>query len=125
MPNDWSMQTLTDVRDKEILSSDGEKIGSVRDIYYDDATGQPEWVGIGTGFLGMQEKLVPVEVLEFHGDALRVPFTKDKVKEEPDFKLEDGRLSNADEMALCRYFGISGEHNHATRMLKYGDPYVR
>ena len=125
MPSHWNTQKLMDIRDKEIFSSDGEKIGSVRAIYYDDATREPEWVGIGTGFFGMQEKLVPAEVLEFQGDDLRVPFTKDKVKEEPNFKLEDGRLSNADEIALCQYFGISGEHNHITRMLKYGDPYVR
>ena len=125
MSGHWNMQTLTDVRDKDIYSSDGEKIGSVRDIYYDDTTREPEWIGIGTGFLGMQEKLVPVEALEFQGDNLRVPFTKDKVKDEPDFKIEDGRLSNRDEQALCRHFGIAGDHTHATKMLKYGDPYVR
>ena len=124
MTDHWNMQTLTDLRDKDIYSSDGEKIGSVKDIYYDDTTSVPEWVGVGTGFLGMQERLVPVETLEVDGDHLRVPFTKDRVKDEPDFSLEDGRLTNADEMKLCSHFGITGEHNHTTRMLKYGETYT-
>ena len=124
MTDHWTMKTLTEVRDKDIFSADGEKIGSVRDIYYDDTTREPEWVGVGTGFLGMQEKLVPVQVLEAEGDHFRVPFTKDQVKDEPDFKLEDGHLSNSDEMKLCRHFGIAGEHSHTTRMLPYDEPYI-
>ena len=124
MAAQWTMRTLTEVRDKDILSSEGEKIGSVRDIYYNDSTREPEWIGIGTGFLGMQEKLVPVQVMVPEGDHFRVPFTKDQVKDEPNFKLEDGHLSNADEMKLCRHFGIAGEHNHVTRMLPYDEPYI-
>jgi sporulation protein YlmC with PRC-barrel domain len=124
MTDHWNMQTLTDVRDKEIYSSDGEKIGSVRDIYYDDTTREPEWIGIGTGFLGMQERLVPVQTLEAEGEHFRVPFTKDQVKNEPDFKIEDGRLSNADEMKLCQHFGVTGEHNHSMRMHPYGAPFA-
>jgi sporulation protein YlmC with PRC-barrel domain len=118
------MRSLTEVRDKDIFSSDGEKIGSVRDIYYDDTSREPEWIGVGTGFLGMQEKLVPVEVLELDGDHFRVPFTKDQVKGEPDFDLQDGRLTNEDEMKLCRHFGITAEHNHSTRVLAYGEPFM-
>ena len=124
MTSRWNMRSLTEVRDKDIFSSDGEKIGSVRDIYYDDSSREPEWIGVGTGFLGMQEKLVPVEVLEPDGDHFRVPFTKDQVKDEPDFNLRDGRLTNEDEMKLCRHFGIAGEHNHSTRVLAYGEPFM-
>jgi len=124
MTDHWNMRTITDVRDKEIFSSDGEKIGSVRDIYYDDITREPEWVGVGTGFLGMQERLVPVQTLEAEGDHFRVPFTKDHVKDEPDFRLEDGCLGSADEMKLCHHFGLTGEHNHSTRMLPYDEPYL-
>jgi sporulation protein YlmC with PRC-barrel domain len=124
MTNRWNMRSLTEVRDKDIFSSDGEKIGSVRDIYYDDTSREPEWIGIGTGFLGMAEKLVPVEVLQTEGDHFRVPFTKEQVKNEPDFDLKDGRLTTEDEMKLARHFGVAGEHNHQTMVLPYGQSYM-
>jgi hypothetical protein len=123
MKERWNITTLSEVRDREIVSRDGEKIGTIRDIYYDDFTQEPEWVSVGTGFLGMSEKVVPVEVLQAEGDRFRVPFTKDKIKEEPEFNLEDGRLRSDDEVKLCRHFGLSGDGNRTTRVLRYGETY--
>ena len=121
--NRWDMTTLTDVRGKDIVAADGEKIGSVRDIFYDDTSGEPEWVTVGTGILGMQERVVPVDTLQPEGDRLKVPFTKDKIKEEPDFDIKDGKLTREDEARLCSHFGTTGRQTHATRVLRYGQEY--
>jgi sporulation protein YlmC with PRC-barrel domain len=123
--NRWDMTKLSDVRGKDIVAIDGEKIGSVRDIFYDDTSGEPEWVTLGTGILGMQQRVVPVDVLQPEGDSLKVPFTKDKVKDEPDFDIKDGRLSRQDEDRLCSYFGTTGRGTHGTTMLPYGQEYRR
>jgi sporulation protein YlmC with PRC-barrel domain len=121
--NRWNMTTLTDVRGKDIVATDGEKIGSVRDIFYDDKSGQPEWVSVGTGFLGMKERLVPADSLEPAGEHLKVPFTKDKVQNEPDFDLENGVLKTQDETRLYSYFSITGQPRRSTRVLRYGEDY--
>ena len=124
MTSSWNMTTLTNLRDKEIFSSDGEKVGSVKDIYYDDTSGEPEWIGVGTGFLGMKERLVPVEKLSNEGDHLRVPFTKEKIAKEPDFHTEGDIIPERDELMLCSYFGLTSQQGHSTRVLRYGQEYT-
>jgi len=123
MSQAWNMSDLTELRDKDIYSSDGEKIGSVKDIFYDDSSGDPEWVGVGTGFLGLKERVVPVAELMPSGDRLVVPFTKDKIEHEPDFDTKDERILDDDETKLCIYFGMTGHASHQTRVLRYGQEY--
>ena len=43
---------------------DGDKIGKVGQVYYDDATDQPTWVTVNTGFFGTHESFVPVSGAE-------------------------------------------------------------
>ena len=38
----------------------GDKIGAIDAIYYDDQTGRPEWMAIRTGFFGMNTSFVPI-----------------------------------------------------------------
>jgi sporulation protein YlmC with PRC-barrel domain len=114
----WNMQTISDIRGTDVYSADGEKIGSVKDIYYDETSGTPEWVGLGMGFLGMKHRVIPVEVLTTQGDHLAIPFTKDKVANEPDFEGNDDYLTDEDEMKLVTYFGLTGNHQHATRLMR-------
>ena len=48
----WIGRTAVDRR--------GDKIGTITDIYYDDATGQPEWITVKTGLLGTRSSFVPL-----------------------------------------------------------------
>src|SRR5262249_4087266 len=115
---------LTRIRGKDIYSSDGEKIGAVKDIFYDETTRTPEWVGVGTGFLGLKERVIPVENLVPDGDHYRTPFTKDRIKEEPDFDRADDRMRDADDQVLTRYFGLSNHTAHMTRALRSEEDYL-
>ena len=36
-------------RGRDVVGSDGEKIGTVDEIYLDTTTGDPEWLSINTG----------------------------------------------------------------------------
>ena len=38
----------------------GDKIGTIDAIYYDDQTGRPEWLAIRTGFFGMNTSFAPI-----------------------------------------------------------------
>lgn len=48
-------------RNGNVLSSDGDKIGSVGQVYADDADGQPAWVTVKTGLFGTSESLIPLQ----------------------------------------------------------------
>ena len=51
---------LRDVDRRDRLRPDGDKIGKVGQVYYDDDTDQPKWVTVNTGFFGTNESFVPV-----------------------------------------------------------------
>ena len=46
--------------DRDAYDPDGEKIGAITDIFYDDVTRRPEWVAIRTGLFGMKQTFVPI-----------------------------------------------------------------
>ena len=64
-------------RNGNILSNDGDKIGSIGQVYADDKTGQPTWITAKTGFFGTSESFIPLEGARTEGDDLLVPYTKD------------------------------------------------
>ncbi len=57
----------------------GAKIGTVDEVYLDDATGVPEWAAVRTGLFS-RDAFVPLEPSEFVEDALRVPFDRALIK---------------------------------------------
>jgi uncharacterized protein (TIGR02271 family) len=84
---------------------DGDKIGKVGQVYYDDDTDQPRWVTVNTGFFGTSESFVPVQGMEMGGDRLTVAYDKATVKDAPNI-AEDGHLSPEEEAALYRHYGL-------------------
>ena len=84
---------------------DGDKIGKVGQVYYDDATDQPTWVTVNTGFFGTQESFVPVSGAELTGDRVTLAYDKATVKDAPKI-AEDGHLSPQEEQQLYRYYGV-------------------
>ncbi len=86
--------------------NDGDKIGKVGQVYLDNATGQPAWAAVNTGFLGTSESFVPLQEASFSGDGLRVPYDKDTVKNAPSI-ASDGELSPTEESELYRHYSIN------------------
>ncbi len=101
------MQTDIDPRDligHRAVDRNGDKIGTVDEVYLDDATGQPEWAAVRTGIFG-RDAFVPLTTSEFSGEELRVPYDRSLVKESPDFGVGQ-HLSPAQELQLYRYYGL-------------------
>ena len=84
---------------------DGDKIGKVGQVYYDDATDQPTWVTVNTGLFGTHESFVPVSGAELSGDRVTLAYDKAMVKDAPKI-AEDGHLSPQEEQQLYRYYGV-------------------
>lgn len=101
------MQTDIDPRDligHKAVDRNGDKIGTVDEVYLDDATGEPEWAAVRTGIFG-RDAFVPLTTSEFSGEQLKVPYDKSLIKESPDFGVGQ-HLSPAQELQLYRYYGL-------------------
>ena len=84
---------------------DGDKIGKVGQVYYDDDTDQPRWITVNTGFFGTSESFVPVQGAEVTGDRVTVSYDKATVKDAPNI-AEDGHLTPEEEQRLYQHYGV-------------------
>jgi uncharacterized protein (TIGR02271 family) len=103
-------------RNGDVLSTDGEKIGSIGQVYADDANGQPTWVTVKTGLFGTSETFVPLDAARVEGNDLVVPYTKDQVKDAPRIDT-DGHLEPSEEDRLYEHYQLGGNRTYteATR----------
>lgn len=86
--------------------SDGEKIGKVGQVFLDDRTGEPEFASVNTGFFGTSESFVPLAQATLDGHDLRVPFSKDQVKDAPNVSPDAGHLDESEEERLYAHYGL-------------------
>jgi uncharacterized protein (TIGR02271 family) len=100
---------------KTVMGSDGQKIGKVTDVYFDEATDRAEWITVSTGLFGMRSTFIPVAGAEPQGeDELRVPYDKDRVKDAPTVE-DDQELTQREEEELYSYYGVPyGEERSPT-----------
>lgn len=97
--------TISRVIGSDVYDESGTKIGSASEVYLDDETGRPEWVTVRTGMFGTKESFVPIRDADLTDDGVRVPVSKDRVKDAPKIDA-DGHLSPEEEMELYRYYGM-------------------
>jgi uncharacterized protein (TIGR02271 family) len=98
-------QNVTEWRGQELLDSDGEKIGTIEEIYLDTDTDRPEWALVKTGLFGGKGTFVPLSQADPTGDGVRVPFEKSHVKDAPSID-PDGELSRSEERTLYEHYGL-------------------
>ena len=101
------MQTDIDPRNligRKAYDRLGTKIGTVDEVYLDDATGEPEWAAVRTGIFS-RDAFVPLEPSSLENDGLRVPFERALIKDAPDLGV--GRpLSPEQELQLYHNYGL-------------------
>jgi len=102
MPN---LDELQSWHRRDLIDRDGDKIGSIGNVYLDEQTGQPEWLTVKTGLFGMRESFVPTAKARPEGDTVRVPYTKSHVKDAPNVDA-DGALSPDEESQLYRHYSM-------------------
>src|SRR3712207_3336962 len=102
----WRGQTAVD--------ANGEKIGTIEEIYLDTETNQPEWLAVKTGLFGSNVSFIPIAEATGNGGDVRVPYAKAQVKDAPNAD-PDGQLSQEEEAALYRHYGLDyGESSSDT-----------
>jgi uncharacterized protein (TIGR02271 family) len=94
-------------RGRDVASGDGDKIGTLEEVYLDTHTGQPEWATVKTGLFGSKQSFVPLADSSVKGGRVVVPYSKDQIKDAP--KVDpDGELSEDEEARLYDHYGVGG-----------------
>ena len=102
-----STNQISDIMGSTVTGTDG-KIGDVGQVFLDDQTDAPEWVTVRTGLFGTKESFVPIAAATMADGGLKVPYTKDLVKDAPRVDIEQGHLSLDEEAELYRHYGLDG-----------------
>ena len=90
---------------QQLRTRDGDKIGTIGQLYIDDYHGAPEWVTVNTGMFGTNESFVPLAEATLSGDDLVVPYTKDQIKDAPNVS-DSGHLTEAEEQGLYEHYNV-------------------
>ncbi|WP_407554408.1 PRC-barrel domain-containing protein [Streptomyces sp. Pv4-95] len=116
------MQTDIDPRSligRKAFDRHGTKIGTVDEVYLDDATGEPEWAAVRTGLFS-RDAFVPLEPSELADEGLRIPFDRKLIKDAPDFGV--GRhLSPEQELQLYHHYRLDISSPDADAVSSAGD----
>jgi uncharacterized protein (TIGR02271 family) len=98
------LDQLQGIEGSPVYDEVGEQIGKVEEVFVDVDSREPEWIGLGTGFLGTKRVLVPVQGAQLQGDGLSVPYAKEHVKDAPD--LDGDQISPDTERDLYAFYGL-------------------
>jgi len=103
------MQTFEDIqqwRGAKAVDVNGDKVGTIEEVYLDRGSNKPEWVTVKTGLLGTRTSFVPIADARHGDDEVRLAYTKDQIKDAPNVDA-DGQLSRDEEQALYEHYGRS------------------
>ncbi len=95
-----------DFEGRTLIDRDGEKVGTIDELYTDLEGGQPEWALVHTGLFGMKRSFVPIKEASASGEDVRVPVLKEQVKDAPKVDPQ-GVLSETEERELFEHYGIA------------------
>jgi len=109
-----SLDQLNQIMDHgQVVTSDGDKVGSLGQVYVDDVTGTPNWVTVKSGLFGTSETFVPIDAARLDGSNLVVDYDKATIKDAPRIE-SDGSLSEDEEQHLYRHYGLDSTSNFAS-----------
>lgn len=109
-----TMDEIQTWRGQDAMGRDGDKLGSIEDIYLDEQTGKPEWVAIKTGLFGTKLSFAPLAEARHEDGGIHLPYDKATLKDAPNVDA-DGQLSQEEEQRLYAHYGLDyGEQRSDT-----------
>jgi hypothetical protein len=96
----WRGETLHD--------QDGNRIGTIEEVYLDADSKEPEWALVHIGRLGTGRSFVPLRDATSGEGGPRVPFAKALVEDAPAVD-PDGEVSRREEAELYAHYGLTEE----------------
>lgn len=98
-----TQEQLNALYDAEVVDQEGEKVGSLDKVYLDNATGDPAWVTVRTGWFGGRRAFCPLSNAEIVGHQIRVPYPVAMIKGAPEIQV-DRHLTEDEEEQLYDYY---------------------
>jgi sporulation protein YlmC with PRC-barrel domain len=96
---------VRDWHELDVVSSDGESVGKLIDVYVNDETGEPEFLLVASGFLHNRLHLAPADGATRTDDTVTLAVPKDAVDNAPHIHA-DGDLTPDEERQLYEHYGI-------------------
>ena len=103
MPSATELQSW---HERDVLDSNGERIGKLDGVYNNDATGNAEFVLVREGILGNHLHFIPTAGAEMVGEDVKVGFDKETVLAAPKVKVDE-HLTEGEEHRLYDHYGLS------------------
>lgn len=100
-----TQEQLNALYDAEVVDQDGEKVGALDQVYLDNATGDPAWLTVRTGWLGGRRIFCPLSNAELVGHRIQVPYPVSLIKDAPDIPV-DRHLTEDEEDQLYEYYAV-------------------
>lgn len=98
-------KNIKDLFNATAYDKNGEKLGDVNEVFVDDQSGQPTFVEVNHGLFGMNSSLVPLRGHDFSGDDLKLGFSRDRIKDAPDFD-SDKPLTPEAQSDIFKHYGL-------------------
>jgi hypothetical protein len=98
------LDTVLGWRGATVIDRDGEKIGTLKELYLDQDD-RPAWAAVETGLFGLRQSFVPLDGATALDDQVRVPFPKDHVKDAPNVD-PDAQLTEDEEARLHDHYRL-------------------
>jgi uncharacterized protein (TIGR02271 family) len=114
-----SIDTAQSWQGRTMVDPAGDKLGTIDAIYLDDETGQPEWATVTRGLFSAKAAFVPLAQAQDTGDSVQVPYDKQQVTDAPSPQA-DGQLSQDEEAALYRHYGMEYSESRSDSGLPAG-----
>jgi len=90
---------------RTVVATDGDQLGKIEEIYFDQETNRPEWALIDTGMFAGKSSFMPLQGATSDDGQVTAPYSKDQVKDAP--KIKPTRtLSQPEEAELYRHYGV-------------------
>jgi len=103
------MRTISNIqewRGAKAVDTNGDKVGTIDEVYLDRGSQEPEWVTVRTGLFGTRTTFVPIGDAQLTDGEVRLSYTKDQIKDAPNVEA-DGALSSDEEQHLYEHYGRS------------------
>lgn len=91
--------------DASVYDSTGTKIGAVRQVYVDDASGKITFATVSTGIFS-SDAIVPLHGARLLGDELHVDHTRSVIRDSPRPDHTEDALTADQEVTLLEHYGI-------------------
>jgi hypothetical protein len=114
MMTELSLSKVAAWRGRKLVSSDGSEVGTIREVIYDQLTGEPVGLGVGKGIVTL---LVPARSARPVADHVRSEFSREQIENQPPSDHGQGFASWGEERHLYEYFGVVLDQEPALRVL--------